>query len=316
MEDQNQQAETDKEKYQMLIGSLMYLAQISRPDILTAVNMLSRYLSDPREGHWYAAERVLRYIKETPSHGIFFNGNTENPQLIGYSDANWGGDIDTSKSTSGYLFLFMGGCLSARSKLQETVATSTLHSEWIATYHATTELIWLKNLMKELGWQQDSYTIYTDNMGVVTISKNPEGHQQSKHMDIKYRYIRECVEAGLINIKYIATDLNIADIFTKGLPNLKFLEHRNKMVTDTEVTQLSQTFHALYAERSEGEYQTYLSYGLRMGTSHWDNMVNAGKDMIEERKGKEEDTEGSRNRCNHCTHEPSKRQRRCLMVVQ
>lgn len=228
--------DTDRLKYRSLVGAVLYLAGTTRPDILTAVGVLSRFMEHPKVGHWNAAQRLLRYLRGTQELGIKFNGQSPNPTtLYGYSDADWANDPDTRRSITGYCFFLAGGCIIAKSKLQPVIATSTMVAEWIASYFATTEAIWLRKLLKELGFEQKLPTvIYGDNQGAIAISENPESHQRSKHIDVKYRYVRECVEAQSIKMDYINTSDMIADLLTKGLDCSKFEKHRKHLVQTIE----------------------------------------------------------------------------------
>ncbi len=138
----------DQQLYQSAIGSLMYLSVGTRPDITYAVSSLSRYSANPTKEHWSAVKRVMRYVKGTTKLGIYYSNENSN-ELIGYSDADWGGDINDRKSTSGYIFKLNGGAVSWRSKKQSGVALSTAEAEYVALSAAAQEAMWLKQLMSE-----------------------------------------------------------------------------------------------------------------------------------------------------------------------
>ena len=138
----------DQQSYQSLVGSLMYLTTCTRPDIAYAVGMLSRYSSKPNQSHWVAAKRVFRYLKGTINFGLMYSDDS---CVLGYSDADWAGDVDDRKSTSGYMFRIAGGPVSWRSRKQDTVALSTAEAEYVALSSAAQECVWMRRLVAELG---------------------------------------------------------------------------------------------------------------------------------------------------------------------
>ena len=146
-------------EYQSAIGSLMYLAVSTRPDIAFAVNSLARFNSNPQKDHWTALKRVLRYLKGTINIGILYKQDGSD-KCIGYSDADWAGDTSDRKSTSGYIFMFSGGPISWSSKKQKCVALSTAEAEYVALSGAAQECLWLRQLEKELGCSSEGPTYY------------------------------------------------------------------------------------------------------------------------------------------------------------
>jgi len=215
-----------------LIGSVMYLATWTRPDILYAISALSRFLSNPQQAHYEIGMKLLHYIANTQQYGLTFNGYASNGStLVAYTDSDWAGDVDTRNSTTGNWFTLAGTTVSAKSKLQPTIATSSMAAEWTAAYQATTETIWLRQLLEELNEKQEGpTTVFSDNNGVIAISKNNESHQRSKHLDVKYRYVRERSIANDIKMVYLSTDKMTADLFTKPLARIKFQLHRDTIV--------------------------------------------------------------------------------------
>lgn len=148
--------------------------------------------------------------------------------LIGYSDADWAGDMDDRHSTSGNVFSLACGAVSWLSKKQATVALSTAEAEYVALSTATQEAIWLRRLLADMGEPPEGPTeIYEDNQGAISMAKNPVGHARTKHIDIRYHFVRERVQDGAITLKYIGTDEMVADILTKPLPKHRF----EKLVT-------------------------------------------------------------------------------------
>ena len=150
--------------YRSAVGALMYLMVGTRPDLAAAVGALSQFAVDPCPTHWQALKRVLRYLQATPTHGIRFIGFSDG-DLVGYSDADWAGDIESRRSTSGYVFMLNSGCISWRSKKQRTVALSSTEAEYMALSEAIQEAVWLKAFMCELGevTGNDALTVYEDN---------------------------------------------------------------------------------------------------------------------------------------------------------
>ena len=178
----------DQPLYQSAIGSLMYLSVSTRPDISYAVSSLARFSSKPTRQHWIALKRLLRYLKGTTKYGILFSkeGSSE---CIGFSDADWAGDVNDRKSTSGYVFLLSGGAVSWSSKKQKCVALSTAEAEYIALSSASQESIWLRQLMTELGNRPETATfIFEDNKSAIAMTNNPTFHGRAKHIDIKFLF--------------------------------------------------------------------------------------------------------------------------------
>ena len=173
----------DQPLYQSVVGSLMYLAMCTRPDIAYAVGMLGRFSSKPNRSHWTAVKWVLRYLKGTNDLGILYKGDSG---MQGYSDADWAGDTDDRKSTSGYMFLIAGGPVSWKSKKQSTVALSTAEAEYVALSTATQECMWMQKLLSELGNPPDGpTTILEDNQSSIAMARNPQFHGRAKHINIK-----------------------------------------------------------------------------------------------------------------------------------
>ncbi|KAF1332324.1 Integrase catalytic core protein, partial [Globisporangium splendens] len=216
--------------YRSAVGAVMYLMVGTRPDLAAAVGTLSQFASDPCPTHWQALKRVLRYLQATPTHGIRFSGSGDG-KLIGYSDADWAGDIETRRSTSGYVFVLNDGCISWRSKKQRTVALSSTEAEYMALSEATQEAVWLKAFMRELGEDagDGALTVFEDNQGAIALAKNPEFHKRTKHIDIRYHFVREKVEDGQVVLEYCSTQEMLADLMTKPIPAAQFDALRTKL---------------------------------------------------------------------------------------
>tara|TARA_B100000513_G_scaffold134466_1_gene60444 strand:- start:24 stop:4298 length:4275 start_codon:yes stop_codon:yes gene_type:complete len=225
-ENSEYQVEMRKKPYRNLVGSLLYSAIWTRPDISYAVSACSRYLENPGSNHWNAAKRILRYMKGTKSLGIQFN-NKEGLELYGYCDADWAGELDSRRSTTGYVFILAGGSVSWKVKAQPTVALSSAEAEYMALSAAVQEAIYLRNLMNDLGYEvRGPTTIYQDNQACMAMAKNPTNHQRRKHIDIRYHFINEAIETNKVEVRYCKTEEMHADIFTKPLSRIKFEKHR------------------------------------------------------------------------------------------
>jgi len=214
--------------YRQIIGSIMYAMLATRPDIAAAVSIVSQFLERPSEAHLCAAKRILRYLKGTKDYKLHLGQNSD-LTLVGYSDANWGNDPDTRRSTTGYLFYLSGGVITWSSKRQPTVALSSMEAEYMAHAQVTIEAIWLRNLLSELGFKQKVTTIYEDNQSCIALAKNPIDHQRVKHIDTRYHFIRERIESGEINLEYLPSEDMIADALTKALPKPAFTKLVNKI---------------------------------------------------------------------------------------
>ncbi|CAN1849719.1 Retrovirus-related Pol polyprotein from transposon TNT 1-94 [Linum perenne] len=225
----------DTTTYRQLVGSLIYLT-LTRPDLSYAVGLVSRFMQNPKKPHLEAAKRILRYVKGTINHGILYKkgGNTE---LSGYCDADYAGDLDTRRSTTGYVFSLGSGPISWCSKRQPTVALSTTEAEYNSSAMATQECVWLIQLLKDLGQQVNySVSLLCDNQSALRLVDNPVFHARTKHVEVQYHFVREKVLQGYIDMKYINTEDQLADMFTKGVngPRLQDLKKRVGMIEKLE----------------------------------------------------------------------------------
>src|ERR1700679_4325537 len=184
--------------YASLIGSLMYAAVATRPDIAFAVNRLASFTANPTMCHWTAAKHVLRYLKGTKNVGITYSKPEAEDMvnqngIIGYSDASFANNYDRT-SVSGYVFIAAGGAITWGSKKQNIVSLSTTEAEYICLSDAAREATWLRNLYAEIGFPQEEPTlVYGDNLSALAIAENPRYHRRTKHFDIKHHYIRDQV---------------------------------------------------------------------------------------------------------------------------
>lgn len=215
--------------FRQLVGSLLYLAMATRPDIAFAISNVSRYLERPTTAHVTAAKRILKYVKGSFDHGILYQSECIG-QIIGYSDADFAGCVTTRKSTTGFAFLIGNGVVSWRSQRQSSVSLSTTESEYVAASEAIMELTWLQRLANELCHDQfEKAQFFMDNQSAEKLVKNPVFHKRSKHIDTRYHFVREKYGEGLFTLDYICTDDQTADILTKALPRKRFEFLRAKL---------------------------------------------------------------------------------------
>ncbi|UYV66573.1 hypothetical protein LAZ67_4002149, partial [Cordylochernes scorpioides] len=215
-----------KVEYQSLIGSLIYLSVSTRPDIAYAVSALGQFSNDPRRQHWNAAKRVLRYLKGTSCLRITYRKSNE--ALHGYADADWGGNLVDRKSHTGIVYFLARGPIAWESKKQQTVTLSSTESEYIALCEAGKEAVYLRALLDEMGFGEllnGPTVLKTDNQGAQQLARNPVYHARTKHIDIKWHFIRSICSDGLVEVVHTPTQENVADILTKGLPRFLYEKH-------------------------------------------------------------------------------------------
>ena len=209
--------------YASVVGSLMYLQTCTKPDISFSVGMLGRYQSNLGMDHWKAAKKVLKYLQGTKDHMLTYKRSYQ-LEVIGYSDSDYAGCVDTRKSTFGYLFLLAGGAISWKSAKQSVIAASTMEAEFVACFEATIHGLWLRNFISGIqvvDTISKSLKIYCDNSTVVFFSKNDKYSKGAKHMEIKYFAVKEEVQKQRVSIEHISTKLMVVDPLTKGLlPNI------------------------------------------------------------------------------------------------
>ena len=213
-------------KYQ-LIGTLLYAALGTRPNIAFTVTRLSRFNSDPTEEHLRYAKYVLRYLKGTKSLWICYDGSS-NAGLIGYSDSNWNQNKDDRHSTSGQVFTLANSTISWASQRQKMVALSVGESEYMELAATGRQCTWLRSFSAEIGFPFTQATmICADNQAAIFLAINPAVEQRKKHIDICHHYIRKQVETKVIDLYHIAGEENPANMFTKPLPVVKVEKFRS-----------------------------------------------------------------------------------------
>ena len=221
--------EVNQGLYQSAVGSLLYLSSRTRPDIAYAVSNVAQFSAKPNKQHWTAVKRILRYLQGTKNFGLLY-AKEGSKECVGYSDADWAGDLDNRRSTSGYVFKISGAAVSWRSKKQTCVALSTTEAEYMALANATQEAIWMRQLTADLNLKNTAdkpIRLFEDNQSAICIAKNPQFHGRTKHIEIKYHFTRDQVNIGTIDLQYCRTEDMIADIFTKALLKEKFIKLRD-----------------------------------------------------------------------------------------
>ncbi|CAI7874395.1 unnamed protein product, partial [Closterium sp. NIES-54] len=210
--------EACSEPYPELVRSLMYAMMCTRPDLAYRVSVLSRYVAPGRftDLHWKAAKRVLRYLQGTKSHVLTLGGLSP-PRLEGYTDSSWADDQTDRSSSQGYCFTLGSGIVSWRSTRSFAVSLSSCEAELYASTMAAQEARWLTFLLQELGFPQSAPTLWCDNQSTIHISQDPVHHTRTKHIELRHFFIRDLVQQEQLKVEYVASDCNLADLFTKPL---------------------------------------------------------------------------------------------------
>jgi hypothetical protein len=211
---------TDVHAYRSLVGALRYLT-FTRPDLSFAVHQVCQFMHAPTDIHLTAAKHILRYVRGTIDHGLFY---TPGPiSLSAFSDADWAGDPNDRRSTSGLLVFLDNNPITWSAKKQLTVSRSSTEAEYRALASASVELCWLRTLIKNLGlYLYDPPILWCDNVSALAIASNPVFHARTKHVEVDFHFIRERVLRKDLQVKFVSTVDQLADIFTKGLPSPRF----------------------------------------------------------------------------------------------
>ena len=244
-----EQAEMCDVPYRSVVGSLLYASLGTRPDITHAVAEASRFLSNPGQVHWTAVKRVCRFLRGSNPRPLVYHttcvadvGNYI-PHIVAYSDADWAGDPDTRKSTTGYLVKLDGDLVSWASRRQPTVTTSSAEAEYMAITEVAKEVIWIRQLMSELlavlhqsqarsrSVRLPPATIWTDNQAAKSISENDTFHSRTKHIDIRHRFIQQGIAQGEYKVQWLPTEEQQADMLTKALDRSTFTYLTTKAMT-------------------------------------------------------------------------------------
>ena len=204
-------------RYQQLIGSLMYAMLGTRPDIWFAVNRLSQYGANPTHEHLLAAQHVLQYLSATRCRKLIY-GSNDSTELIGYSDSDWDGNKDDWRSTTGYTFILSGGAVAWATQKQRTITLSSTEAEYMALTETSKHAQWTVSLLQQLSFDLNlPINMFTDSEGAQAIATNNVYHKRTKHIDIKYHYIREKIMDGTICVNEVGSKSNLANVFTKPI---------------------------------------------------------------------------------------------------
>ncbi|GJS97167.1 ribonuclease H-like domain-containing protein [Tanacetum coccineum] len=218
----------DPTLYRSLAGGLQYLT-FTRPDLSYAVQQVCLYMHDPREPHFAALKRIMRYVQGTLELGLQLYASATT-SLVGYTDADWAGCPSTRRSTSGYCVFLGDNLLSWSAKRQHTISRSSAEAEYRGVANVVAETAWIRNLLRELHSPLLTATlVYCDNVSAVYMSANPVQHQRTKHIEIDIHFVRDMIKAGHVRVLHVPSRFQYADIFTKGLPSALFEDFRSSL---------------------------------------------------------------------------------------
>jgi hypothetical protein len=223
----------DTSKYQQAVGSLNYLATCTRPDISFAISQIARKMHQPTEEDWLAVKRVFHYLQATKHYVLKYSNEKLN--LLGYSDASYAPEATDRKSVSGFVYLMNGGAICWKSKKQSIISLSSMEAEYIALTAAAKECLWLQKLQTDLNIKSLPTIIREDNQATIKTANNIINNERSKHIDVRYHFIREKVNDETIKLEYCPTTDMVADIFTKPLGRVLLEKHvRNLGLDDSK----------------------------------------------------------------------------------
>lgn len=207
--------------YRSIVGGLQYL-RITRPDISFSVNRVCQFIQSPTDDHWAAVKRILRYIKGTIDQGLRIH-RCSSVNIHAFSDADWAGCPDDRRSTNGFVVFLGSNLVSWCSRKQPTVSRSSTEAEYKAIANVTAELIWLQSLLKEIGVHLPKPPIlWCDNLGATYLTVNPMFHARTKHIEVDFHFVREQVARKAMEVRFISSKDQLADVFTKPLPRSSF----------------------------------------------------------------------------------------------
>lgn len=206
----------------------MYLT-VTRPDLMFVVCLLARFMSDPKAEHMLSAKRVLRYVSGTMDFGVLYKKSSV-MDVVGFTDSDYARDVNDRKSTSGYVFLVNGAAICWSSRKQDIVTLSSTEAEYVAATSSACHCVWLKGILQELGVEScKCMDILCDNSSAIKLSKNPVMHRRTKHIDVRYHYLRDLVNEGAMRLMFCGTKDQVADIMTKPIKLDQFEKLRSML---------------------------------------------------------------------------------------
>jgi hypothetical protein len=214
--------------FQMVIGSLLYLMLGTRPDIAYSVCLLARFSANPSQEHLDKACYIVRYLAGTANYALVYDGGS-NKGLLAYTDSDYASDPIKWRSVSGFFFKLANASISWQSRAQNTIAHSATEAEYMALSDCSRQAVWLQNVMTELGLTVRPTPICADNQGAIFIGSNPVQERRTKHIDVRYHYVCDCLEDKKVDLMWVPTDENPADMLTKNLGHVKFLKFRSML---------------------------------------------------------------------------------------
>lgn len=211
--------EASEKPYREMVGSLMYIACTSRPDIMYPTTFLARFVSCYGQQHWMAAKRVISYLVSTKQHGLCYGCDDGN--VIGYTDADWAGSKEKRKSTGGFVFVYHGATFAWSSKRQTVVAASSVESEYISQARCVREALWIRKLLHDFNMDDGPVEIRADNQGAIILAQDFKMNARTKHIDVAYHLTRDYVAKNMVRMSYVPSEHMVADGMTKALGRIK-----------------------------------------------------------------------------------------------
>ncbi|GJT43949.1 hypothetical protein Tco_0952664 [Tanacetum coccineum] len=223
LDEDTQGKAVDPTHYRRMVGTLMYLTA-SRPDLTLDVCMCARYQAKPTEKHLHAIKRIFKYLRGTINRGLW-HPKEFSIALTAYADADHAGCQDTRRSTYGSMHLLGDRLVSWSSKRQKSVVISSTKAEYIALFSCCAQVLWMRSQLTDYGLRFNKFPMYCDNKSAITLCCNNVQHSRSKHIDIRFHFIKEQVKNGVVELYFVNTEYQLADIFTKafGIERIKFL---------------------------------------------------------------------------------------------
>ena len=224
----------DQKKYRSGVGMGLWLAKHSRPDIANAIREASKVMDGATLGHYKYLMRVMKYLVHTMDSKLKFepSGQKDGWRIDAYCDSDFSGDKDTRRSVTGYVVYFMNSPVAWCSRSQKGVTLSSTEAEYVAISEVVTEIIFVRNLLKFLEVKVDEpVQINVDNIGAIYMAGNACSGSRTKHVDTRFHYVRELIEQGVVQVNFVKSENNDADMFTKNLSKEIFLKHGRKLMS-------------------------------------------------------------------------------------